>query len=60
MDPIWSCQFDEAQYGPDGSIDYDGEYIWIHPEGGDLFKLSINWTPSGLNRATWASIKSSF
>ncbi|MCK5036952.1 MAG: hypothetical protein KAS73_13745 [Candidatus Sabulitectum sp.] len=23
---------------PDGSIDYDGEFVWIHPEGGDLFK----------------------
>jgi len=60
MTPIWSCNFTEDTSGPNGSLDYDGAYLWVYPQNGDLFKLDIDWIPTALVRDTWAGIKNRF
>ena len=59
MTPVWSCEFNEGG-DPDGGIDYDGEYLWVYPQGDNLFKLDIDWIPISLESETWGAIKSSF
>ena len=60
MTPEWSCNFTEYADGPNGGIDYDGEFLWVYPQNDNLYKLDIDWTPEALVRDTWAAIKSSF
>ncbi len=60
MTPIWSCEFVETTDGPNGSLDYDGEYLWVYPQNEDLFVLDIDWTPQSLEATTWGDIKSTF
>lgn len=60
MTPVWSCNFSEDPSGPNGGLDYDGTYLWVYPQNGDLFKLDIDWVPVALQRDTWGAIKSTF
>ncbi len=60
MTPIWSCNFVEDASGPNGGLDYDGEYLWVYPQNANLFKLDIDWIPTALQRDTWGAIKSTF
>ncbi len=56
MTPVWSCVFTEDADGPNGGIDFDGEYLWVYPQNGNLFKLEIDFE-LGLQSDTWGSIK---
>ena len=58
MTPIWSCEFTEDPEGPNGGIDFDGTYLWVYPQNGNLFKLDLDWE-SALTRSSWGSIKTS-
>lgn len=62
--PVWSCMFTEnpgCGKGPDGGIDFDGEYLWLCPMGYKLLKIEIDWDESqALEPSSWGSIKTSF
>ena len=60
MTPVWSCNFTEDPDGPNGGLDYDGDYLWVYPQNDNLYKLDIDWIPVSLQRDTWGSIKSTF
>jgi hypothetical protein len=59
MTPVWSANF-TASTSSAGGIDYCGEYLWVYPQNDNLYKLSIDWVPSSLERDSWGGIKSSF
>ncbi len=59
MTPVWSCNFTEYASGPNGGIDFDGEYLWVYPQNDNLYKLTIDFD-LGLESDTWAGIKASF
>lgn len=59
MTPVWSCIFTEDSDGPNGGLDFDGEYLWVYPQNGSLFKLDIDYD-LGLQNGTWGAIKASF
>lgn len=59
MTPVWSCEFTEDPDGPNGGIDFDGAYLWVYPQNGNLFKLDIDFD-TALTRSSWGSIKTSF
>ena len=59
-EPIWSAVFDEPGFaGLDGGIDYDGTYLYVLPQYGFVFKLTIDFNLS-LSPSTWGNIKTSF
>lgn len=59
MTPVWSCIFTEDADGPNGGLDFDGEYLWVYPQNGSLYKLDIDYD-LGLQNDTWGAIKASF
>ncbi len=59
MTPVWSCNFTEDEDGPNGGLDFDGEYLWVYPQNGSLYKLDIDYD-LGLRSDTWGAIKASF
>lgn len=63
--PVWSCLFTENPgwgKGPNGGIDFDGEFLWLCPMEYDILKISIDWEggSSRLEPSSWGSIKASF
>ncbi len=60
MTPVWSCEFVEEDMEGAGSIDYDGEYLYLYPQNTFVYILDIDWDPQALTPSTWANIKASF
>jgi hypothetical protein len=59
MTPVWSCNFTEDADGPNGGIDFDGQYLWVYPQNDNIYKLDIDFDVS-LQTDTWAGIKTAF
>ncbi|HOF66301.1 MAG TPA: hypothetical protein PLX54_00105 [Candidatus Fermentibacter daniensis] len=59
MTPVWSCIFTEDPEGPNGGLDFDGQYLWVYPQNGNLYKLEIDFF-GDLQSDTWGAIKASF
>jgi hypothetical protein len=59
MSPVWSTNFTHSSSSA-GGVDYCGEYLWVYPQNDNLFKLSIDWTPTSLQRDTWGAIKAAY
>lgn len=60
MTPVWSCEFTECEDGLNGSLDWDGTYLYAFPQNDYVYKLDIDWVPGSLDNSTWGEIKADF